>query len=499
MSELDKGLNFLGFNIRVLRRNKKIPKKITPIIKKIDDVEVLPPGRVSRPDYTQNSDDYIISGNYDYITPSFILDSIEVIRKLYKVNEDVGSVLNDLIQLTNTGHEINFDQDANPALVKKMKRHLKEVSKEWGSGMSGIDSIIDKWIAQIWVGGALSNEWVPKRDLSGIQVNSLVNPENIRFKYNKITSKYESYQKVKGLINKEFIKLNPLTYKYLGLMNDIDEPYGVPPFLTALSAIETQQDMKKNINHILKQLGLLGYLETKVTKPEQLSNESTKAYELRLNNLLIKTKQNVQAGFMEGVVVGFDEDHEFEFNSTTKNLSGVGDLYNQNEIQIASGLKTSPAFLGISQGGTETNMGIVFTKMLSQLKNVQSILAFNLEYGYKLELIMAGFSFKSLKVKFKPSTITDDLKIQQGREIKQRINHNLRIDGIIDQDEYANDMGYDSPHEKEPIVPFDQQSGNKTDSEKKGEREKDKDTSDRTGRDKKKKQPRRKDADSKKR
>jgi len=489
-------MNILGYNV-TFKKNKTIPTKTTPILKKVDDVRVLPPGRVSVPDYTNQANDYIVSGNFDYITPSFVLDSIETIRKLYKVNEDVGSVLNDLVQLTNTGHKITFDQTTPPDQVDNMRKHLNNVSKEWGSGISGIDSIINKWIAQIWVGGALSNEWIPKRDLSGVQVNSLLDPEKIRFKYNKRTNIYEPHQKVKGLINKEYIKLNTLTYKYIALLTDIDEPYGVPPFLTALSGIDTQQDMKKNINHIMKQLGLLGYLETKVAKPDQQADESVSAYKARLTQLLEQTKTNVQAGFMEGVLVGFDEDHEFQFNSTTKNLAGVSDVYNSNEVQIANGLKTSPAFLGQSQGGTETNMGIVFTKMLSQLKSVQAILASNLEYGYKLELIMAGYSFKSIKVEFKASTITDDLKIQQGKEIKQRVNHALRVDGIIDQDTYAEDMGYEKPALEEPIVPFEQQSGNQQEQE---ETDKDvKTESERKGRDKDKKQPRRKDADPKKR
>jgi len=489
-------MKIFGYEVNI-RRDKQIPKQSPPLFKKTDDITVLPPGRVSVPDFTGGANNYNLMGNFDYITPSFVMDSIETIRKLYKVNEDVGSVLNDLIQLTNTGHKISFDQSTPPDQVDKMKKHLNNVSKEWASGIANIDSIINKWIAQLWVSGALSNEWIPKKDLSGIEVNALVNPEDIRFKFNKKTNKYEPHQKITGLMTKEYVKLNELTYKYVGLLTDVDEPYGVPPFLTALSSLETQSDMKRNINHILKQLGLLGYLETKVAKPDQNANEPVGAYINRLNSLLTETKKNVQAGFMEGVVVGFEGDHEFSFNSTTKNLGGVSEIYNNNEVQIANGLKTSPAFLGQKQGGTETNMGIVFTKMLSQLKSVQAILASNLEYGYKLELIMAGYSFKSIKVEFKPSTITDDLKIQQSREIKQRVAHALRVDGVIDQETYADEMGYEKPASQEPEVPFEQQSGNQQ-----PQAEVDKATknqSARKSRDTSKSQPKRKDTDTKKR
>ena len=79
--------------------------------------------------------------------------------------------------------------------------------------------------------------------------------------------------------------------------------------------------MKTNINHILKQLGLLGYLEVMLDKPDQLANESESKYKDRLNGLLIEAKKNTKAGFLDGVVVGYREDHEFNFNSTTMSWS----------------------------------------------------------------------------------------------------------------------------------------------------------------------------------
>jgi hypothetical protein len=476
---------------------------------KKDEVEVLkvvnkrtlpPAGRISQPDFYSDNSMINIGTQYDFVTPSFVRDSIPLIRKLYKVNADVGAIIFDLISLTNTGHSIHFDQTVPPKQVDAMRKHLSRVSKGWGSGVSGIDGLINKMVAQIWVSGALSNEWIPNKTLTGIQNNSLVNPENIEFRYDKINNKYLPYQKLTGTlqIQKSYVKLNDLTYKYFALLNDTDEPFGIPPFLTAMEDIGTQKDMKTNINHILKQLGLLGYLETKVAKPDQQTNESVTQYEARLNKLLTETKNNIQDGFMQGIVVGFEDDHEFEFNSTTKNLGGVSDIFNMNERQIASGLKTSPNFLGLPGGGTETNMGIVFTKMLSQLKSVQHIIGLNLEVGYRLELLMAGFDFKSINIKWNASTITDDLKIQQGLEIKQRVLKALRIDGIISQDKYAEGMGYEKPFSEEPVVPFEDQvgSGGK-DGEDKDNDSETKKKSERKGRDKDSKQPRRKDNDTK--
>ena len=486
---------FFGFNIRTpFFKDREV--KVENVTGKLRTVNP-PAGRVSQPDYYGDYEGITGLGeSINFVTPSFVRESIPTIRKLYKVNADVGSIIFDLISLTNTGHSIEFDQTVKPEIVDKMRKHLKEKSKNWGSGVSGINGLINKMVAQIWVSGALSNEWIPNKQLTGISNNSLINPENIVFKYNRRINRYEAYQKLKGSISirKTHIKLNSLTYKYFGLLNDTDEPYGIPPFLTALEDIGTQKDMKTNINHILKQLGLLGYLEVKLAKPEQEANESSSQFKKRLESLLVTTKQNVQNGFMDGVVTGFEEDHEFNFHSTTKNLGGVSDIFNQNERQIANGLKTSPNFLGLPGGGTETNMGIVFTKMLSQLASVQNIIGLNLEEGYALELRLAGFNFKSVTVKWRASTITDDLKIQQSLEIKQRVAKQLRIDGIIGQDKYADIMGLEKPYSPEPMVPFENQAGGGGSKDDEGDSDGDtvKKKSEKKQREKDNKQPRRK-------
>lgn len=480
--------------------------KTDPVIIKelIEQKTVSKPSgkRVSIPETEENS----ILGEFakidDNTRPEEILSFIPKIRKLSRINEDVGSVYNDLIQLTNTGHRIIFNQDIPADKVNAMLSHLKKVRKKWGSNKADINSLINKWIGQIWISGALSNEWVPRMDLKGIQNGCLVDPENIRFVYNKRTTFFEAHQLVRNRVVEKgvnnLIKLNPETYFYRGILNDTNTPYGIPPFLTALKSISTQENMKKNIDHILEQLGLLGYLEVKVAKPNKNERENDTAYERRLDKLLDDTKKNVSNGFSDGVVVGFDDDHEFEFHATTKNLSGVSEIFNQNQVQLANGLKSSPTFIGQKSNGTESNLGIVFTKMLSQLKNVQEIVASNLEFGYLLELRLAGFQIKEsdLSVEFKTSTISDDLKLWQSKEIKQRVLKLLLIDGIIDQEGYAEGMGYDKAYSEKPLIPYEEQG--KSSNGSKEDKEKDtKNKSARKTRSKEKNQPKRKDTNTK--
>jgi hypothetical protein len=441
-----------------------------------------------------------IKGKTTFVTPGFIADFIPVIRKLSWVNEDMGLAVNDMVRLTNTGHKIKFDPEINPDVKAKMKQHLKDKQIEWGDGVDGINGLVNKFIAQMWISGAISGEWVVSNDKTGIKNVAVVNPETIVFSWNQKQLRYEPYQKqitnplmgvTSGYIGVNYVKLNENTYRYYGINGDTELPYGIPPFLTALNAISTQGDMVGNIKYIMKQIGLLGFFEALMEKPAQNEGETEPQYIARLNSFLDTTKTQIIDGMSEGVIVGYKEDHEFTFHSTTKDLGGVADIFNQNERSVANGLKYSSEFLGIGGSkGTETGISIVFTKMLSQLTNIQSVIAAFLEFGYNLELRLAGFDFKNITVEFNPSTISDELKHQQGQEIKVRNVIAMYGQGIIGQQQAAELLGYEKPDQLEPRIMPDKQA------EMDQKREKDKDASDRKNRDKNKPQPKRKDQKS---
>lgn len=449
----------------------------------------VPSTRISRPTNEITYSD--LKGKTTFVNPGFIAEYIPIIRKLSWINEDMGLAVNDMVRLTNTGHRIKFDPTVSPEMQKKMRQHLEDKQIEWGDGVDGMNGLVNKMIAQIWIAGALSNEWIVANDKKGIKNLALVNPETIIFSWNKKQLRYEPYQKQNyntgGLLAERYEKLNEYTYRYYGINGDTELPYGIPPFLTALNAIATQADMVKNIKFMMKQVGLLGFFEALMEKPGQNEGENEDQYIARLQSLLNSAKDEIIDGIGEGVVVGYKSDHEFKFNSTTKDLKGVHELYDQNERSVANGLKFAPEFLGVSNKGTETGINIVFTKMLSQLTNIQKVVAANLKFGYNLELRLAGFKFENLRVEFEPSTITDELKYQQAQEIKIRNVIAKYGQGIISQEQTADELGYDKPDSTEPRVLPDKQA------ELDQKREKDKDASDRKGREKDKPQPKRKD------
>lgn len=430
-----------------------------------------------------------VEARLNIIPAEYEFDVIPIIRKLAKINPDMAQALNDFTRLANTGHKIKFDPTVGEDQVDKMRQFISDASKEWHKGAAGMSAITNKMFRQAMIGGAVSTEWIPNLDLNNLEEVRFVNPETIRFVIDKNYRGYQPYQKVKNkpIVNysKDLRKLNPNQFKYLALNGDTDLPYGTPPYLPALDPIATQQHMVQNIKFIVTLLGILGYVDARIEKPNQDPGESDEAYQGRLISLLGQFKERVIAGVRDGANVGYKEDHEFEFKQTAPSASGVKELFEQNELLIASGLNYDAVFMG-RPGATETLVTVLFTKMLAQLKNIQDIVGANLEFGYSFALTLAGFKFKRLTVEFNRSTITDDLKYQQAQEVLIRNLEHLYDQGIIGQDQFADSMNYIKADQANPRI-----TREKNDPEaalKKQGKEKKKDASDRGVRDKNKPQ-----------
>lgn len=433
---------------------------------------VLPNGRQSVP-----NDPHVSSligngnGKLRQVTPAFLREIIPVIRQLMMWNPDIGQAIHNIVTLGNTGHKVSFDKNVPPDQVDSMRNHLVNQRTVWASGQAGMDGVVNRLITQALVGGALSAEWVPNSTLTGIEAIILVNPEDIEFILDERGTKYMPYQRVRNWdiaipkpkgpnnIPIGLIPLNTNTYQYYALNGDGEVPYGFPPYMGAIKRVSTQSKMDTNIDFVIDQLGLTGFIEALIGKPDQEEEETESQYLGRLEALLHTAKKRLSGGFKDGIVVGFKDEHEIDFKGATKAYDYAMALYENNEVMMGSALKQDMSLLGRGYSTSETQIGVVFVKMLSELKNIQNFVKCFLEFGYQLELRLAGYDFNFLTVSFNKSTIQDDLKSQQAEEIKVRNVQSKMILGLIDQNTAADELGYESPAFAQPQVPWEVLAG----------------------------------------
>lgn len=446
----------------------------------------ISPGRVSVPDDDSNIIN-LLKDQVQWVSPSFRPEVIKLIRDLYKVNPDMGIALQDMFKLANTGHTVTFPNNTDEEAYR-MRTHLKEATKKWSRYTAGINGLVNKMMVQLLTSGAVSVEGVPNNDLTGLSTVLFLRPDNIIFAREN-NGVYTAYQRNTNPLvrNGMYIKLNPETYVYAGMFNDTDEPYGIPPFMPALDSLKGQQDMKINFKHIMEICGMVGFLEAKMAKPDIQANESVRAYETRLDRNLRMLKRNLLDGMKEGVVTGYIDDHEFKLNSTTKDLNNLEKPWAMNQQSVANGLGVNGSIIGINTASGEGSSGTMLSKMIAQLKNIQMIVGYVLEFLYCLELRLAGFNNKGIKITWGTSTISDEVKVQQGLQYKIQNLDLLYKAGIISQEQYAWEMGYDSPDQDEPRLSLEDQNGVNTDPQegtKKKQRQDDKNQSARRSRDK---------------
>lgn len=470
---------------------RKADNKPTPAPHQNKIIGTLPTSQVSRTEMP-NQDNYsTLKKSTSFVDRDYVRTLIPVIRKLAIINPDLKIAMKDRRELANTGHNIIFDKNTSDSEQIDMRDHIHFTRKNWSKYLPGIHGITNKLINQASIAGAIAIEWVIKKDLSGIERIVFVDPASIIFRFDKSSQSFTPYQIVQGDMEnpeKRYIKLNTNTFMYIALNGDEEIPYGDPEFMAGLNAITSQTKMTGNINFIIQQLGIMGFFEALMEKPGQQANESDSAYASRLTNILTEMKAKLNDSMRDGIIVGYKEDHEFTFHSTTKDLNGVSELFNLNEVQVANGIGHPASFLGVPSNSTDTNFNILFGKLISQLNTIQEALAYVLEYGYSLELRLAGFNFKHLSVVFNKSTITDELKYQQSEEYKIRNQRVLYADGIISQNDYADKMGFESPDKPEPRVEIDPSKILKDAADSK-DRNKDKKKSDKSTRDKKNPNP----------
>lgn len=390
-----------------------------------------------------------LPAQFGAVESDFPFQLLPVLENLAMYNRHVSYAVENIVTLAGTDVEIYFSDSVKDDQGKKMRQHLKNRERTWYAYTDGKATMRNDLFAQIATFGPLSAEIVPLKNLKGVQKIVRVTPASIRFAYDEQLDEYIPLQKSPATTTGKYpgyVELNQQKYVYAAIRKYKNIPYAVPPLISALEDLITENEMLAGFKEIIKKLGLLGFLSVMVTAPDidYQNNESPEQYQTRLKNHLTNNIQpQVENGFKKGLAIGYKNTHEFKLEGNNMNTNGAEQLLKMIKSLVFAGIKQDPNMLGENYSTTETFGRVILAKMATQIENYQNIVAAFLEKLYFTELTLAGFNPGYVEVKFKKSLIGDQKREQETEEVQIRNVTAKRDKGYITQDMAAQELGYD--------------------------------------------------------
>jgi hypothetical protein len=392
------------------------------------------------------------------VPTNFNFSTLKFIANLAMWNRHLSMAVENIVTVGNTDYKMDFGKGVPDAQAATMRKYLWNEIDNWYEFADGEDSLDNDLLAYVATYGCVSAEAVIRPDMRGIQGIVRVDPQFIRFGYDKKKNIHIPLQEIGGLVNNNiiskypgYIELNTNTYSYIARMRMGEMPYAIPPFLSALEDIMIENDMIANFQNMMRRLGMLGFLSVLVKSPMAMQGESPEQYQARLGNYLESLRPSVEKGFHKGVVMGFQGTHEFEVAGGNMNGSNAETLMKMIKSLVFSGLKQDPNMHGENYSTTETFGRVILEKFTSQVINYQKPVARFKARVFKLALQLKGFRWPGeLNIIYDRPGTHDDAYEQTARKLKQ---DNLRADyqdGLISQQQRAEALGYDEPDQDEP-------------------------------------------------
>lgn len=414
----------------------------------------LPVGRVSVDNEGQTIGSLLkdFLNEYSSVDAKFPLEYLGVIQNLSIANADVSQMVDNIVQLGNTGHKVvvtTKKEGQEQAVLEELNSFSKRVFHRFG----GVDGFVNSCLGQVARTGAGSVEWVVEDNLNGLDKVVFVPVCSIRFLLDDEEGEYAPYQKLndisKGMNN--LIPLNTATYQYVAHQLLDNSPYAIPPIMAALESITIQRDIVKNFKFVAKKMGLLGFVSCLLKAPQKIANEKDDVYIARMRKVLDDAADQLKSNFRDGIALGFKDNMEIKVESLMQSAPGATEIFKHMEEQVFSGLKSDPALHGRTYSTTETYAGVVYEKMLQIITNYQRPVKQILEYGFKLHLNLMGIEYEELYVEFQASKSLSAERDEATYQLKLANLTTLYNQGIIDQNQYAQEAGYDDAALEAPL------------------------------------------------
>ncbi|GAG09040.1 unnamed protein product, partial [marine sediment metagenome] len=234
---------------------------------------------------------------WDGVEPLLPPGYLEQIVRIAVVNPDMSQAVSNWVAIGNPGHDLIIIGEDEA--VAAAERRLNAKARSLARHMAGIDGLVNKYLEQVALTGAISSEDVVTLGPAGGGVEQVVIVPTSQIRFKREGGEYVPYQLVDG----EELLLNPITYRYLAHMTIENSPYAKPPMVAAIEPILDQRIMKKNLQFVIKKFGLFGLISAAVTPPNRDLREPEDEYQKRVQSYLKQVLEAFKENFHEGLAV----------------------------------------------------------------------------------------------------------------------------------------------------------------------------------------------------
>jgi hypothetical protein len=385
---------------------------------------------------------------------------IRLIQILSNLDPDASAAITAAVRLANSGHSVDCEDSAGNPLPEAAARLRLLEARVWHDGGGGADVLVDTLIKTLIRAGGAGIDIVVTPDLWDVRDFYPYTPLDIVFKYepdpatgDPVLRKFPA-NSLYGAPLAESESLPDLQTPYQPLDPDPDDPYGIPPFLAAVSALLQLIDLLRDIQEWARVHGY-GQRDVKILK-DALVRAAPEDY-LREGNELqlatwIRARFNEIRQDLENVDPNKTFVHTDDVEVSTTMPGGQG--YNADGLiaelarRVRTGLKTPPPLMGQAEG-TTTLATVQWSVYARTLVAIQLRIRRLLEAAYNTVLRIWGVPGLA-KVTFESIRATDRV-IDATAEATEIANaENLLADGVIDHNEFAQLLAGHAPRGPRP-------------------------------------------------
>lgn len=371
--------------------------------------------------------------------------TINALRTLRDLEPSASHAVWNYLRMVNPGHDLRtYIFDGEGSEIKEegegqayLDDLARRVGTEYGGGLDKLHNVLALMLVTY---GAVCAEIAPTEDLDDIIDWYPVDPLLIAFRRTE-TGLLEMGQRFR---DNTFVPLNPNQVFYVPLDPDVDDPYGRPPLLPALSSAIAKGQMINDLRMVAHNQGYprldvsIDWKAIREAAPPQLTEPGNEeAFKNWTEEVLGTIVSDYEALQVDDTFVHYD----WVKIDMVGGAAGVGafDFSAMEKIltrQLNSALKTLPILLGINETTSETHGSIQWQIQAQGVQALQREIKRVVERLANTSLRIAGYAAHA-KVEYQEIRTVDRLFEAQSDFFQTRTIQIQELQGWRSHDEAA--------------------------------------------------------------